>query len=123
METRSKVLLGLALYDFIRGLLHTVFCQFATKQIANVPGSITDDYYIIMNAFGYANFFQTFIKMYAVYNKDTKLMKFLFLINGFLTLLGSFANLRFNVTADYPGRYVMFILGIVNLLCYFEIIH
>jgi hypothetical protein len=112
-----------SLYDIFRGLMHTVFADYAITNIAKVPDSIgkSNEYLILMNGFGFANFSNAAIKMYSVINNDKNMMLYLLFIYGVMIIINFIqSEIKYKFKQDqYPGRYFMLTIGVVYIIAFF----
>jgi len=109
------VLLFLGVLDLVRGFMHTFNVNYASEHIAGaVPACSTEDpgadqnYKLLMNGFGGANFQTGFINILIAVYKPVLAPYILALIAISYLLTKASGNFnKIEPTAKYPGRYMM----------------
>lgn len=109
------VLLFLGILDLFRGFMHTFAVDYASEHIAGaIPACSTEDpgadqnYKLLMNGFGGANFQTGFINiLIAVYKPVLAPYVLAAIASSYLLTRASGKVNKIEPTAEYPGRYMM----------------
>ena len=107
----SRVVLGLGIYDLIRGFMHTFLLHWSGVHIAGFNSATTPvDQFYMLGTFGISNFLTGFIYI-LVSRKAPQLSPYILGLiptSYLLGLLGIWSN-GIHGTSAYGGQYLMYI--------------